>query len=679
MCTGVLGPRHRKVAVLIAVLAWLQFSALSVTAAPLEQQRRDYLEALQALDSGDLQQFERLYHRLDGYILQNFLRYSFLKDHLAATPKEEIVRFLHDNQYAFIVADLRAQWLGQLASAGDWETFMAHYRNRDNDPALQCYRLQYLLKTRADIAALAPQVEKLWLSDTRLPAVCNPVFDVWRKSGRLSDELIWSRIELLMQRNQSSFAGELADEYLDAKERIWLRRWRAMQRNPLQALRSIDYPLDTARARKIVKDGVVRLGYRDPEAAMDEWKRLLGGHPELAPEGNEIVRELGILATQRHLPVGAVWLFSLPDDSTDAKLHLWRLRAALVAGDWQRAKWLLAQLSPPEQQERLWWYWTARIMEQTGNRSRARDFYTLLAQDRHYYSFLAADRLHQRYAMQHQPLEVSAQERQTVLSQPGIRAAGELFAVGDLENARKQWNWAIEGMSPSALQAAAVVARDWGWYGRAIATVSKSGYTNDIDLRFPLLYRDIVEANAEAHDLDPSWIYGVMRQESGFVVDARSAAGALGLMQLLPHVGRMTARRLNLAIADKDALLEVENNLRLGSAFLQNLLHRYNGHELLATAAYNAGPNRVKTWLPRDKPIDADVWVETIPYDETREYVKNVMAYTVVYDHRLQRPLVRLCERMPAVAPKPDVVTKSSACGQPLPAAGANPGGTPAS
>lgn len=167
-----------------------------------------------------------------------------------------------------------------------------------------------------------------------------------------------------------------------------------------------------------------------------------------------------------------------------------------------------------------------------------------------------------------------------------------------------------------------------------------------------MLYRDVIEANAKQYGLDPGWIYGVVRQESGFVVDARSPAGAVGLMQLMPATGRETLRKLRLGTSTSEALLSVEHNVRLGVTYLKGVLERYGGHQVLATASYNAGPNRVASWVPSAE-LDADVWVETIPYNETRGYVKNVLAFAAVYDYRLGLTPTRLASRMPAVTPAP--------------------------
>jgi soluble lytic murein transglycosylase len=205
-------------------------------------------------------------------------------------------------------------------------------------------------------------------------------------------------------------------------------------------------------------------------------------------------------------------------------------------------------------------------------------------------------------------------------------------------------------MNNRELAVAALVASEWGWHDRAILTASRSDHLDDLEIRFPLLYRESIEASAARHGIDAGWIYGVVRQESAFVPDARSPAGALGLMQLMPATGMLTSRRLNLRVRGTQAILEVETNIKLGVGYLKDVLTRNNDHQALATAAYNAGPNRVTSWMPREA-LDADVWVESIPFNETRDYVKNVMAFTAVYDHRLGLKPVRLKERMPMVTP----------------------------
>lgn len=252
--------------------------------------------------------------------------------------------------------------------------------------------------------------------------------------------------------------------------------------------------------------------------------------------------------------------------------------------------------------------------------------------------------------MQHVGTDATPEEVSAMLARPGIQMAQELYLMGQVADSRRQWNWTTRRLNNRDLAVAAVIARQWGWHDRAILTVARSDQQDDLELRFPLLYRDTIEANATEYGIDPSWVYGVVRQESAFVADARSQAGALGLMQLMPSTGRLTGRKLNMPIRNNRALLNIENNLRLGVSYLKEVLGRNNGNQVLATASYNAGPNRVNSWLP-DKTLDADIWVETIPFGETRDYVKNVMSYTTVYDHRLGSRPVRLQERMQSVYP----------------------------
>ena len=615
-----------------------------------EEQRRDYLAAQTAIRAGNISKFQSLLKSLDGYILHGYLEYEYLKDRVATTPAPELHRFLEDNAQAPIADTIRKKWLHQLAARGDWNTFLAEYKDIDDDPELACVRLAQLLRGSEEQAALMIEIEKLWRTGKRLPAACEPVFAVWRKAGHMTRERVWERIRLAMESRNLVLAGELAP-YLDPRERVWVARWQAMHRDPVRGLQGVNYPVDTPVARMVVTHGVVRLAHRDPEEAMRRWEALKGRYQFFGEDDNYVLRYIGILAAQNHSPLALKWLAAVSADPNDENLRLWRVHAALRAGDWEMAKSFVAGLTEEQQKQQQWRYWKARILEGTGEQKQAERLYAGLARERGYYGFLAADRVGADYSMQHQPVEASPEEVSTVLARPGIQMAQELYLMGQVLDARRQWSWIVRRMNNRELAVAAVIARHWGWYDRAILTVSKSDHQDDLDLRFPILYRDTIEANASLHGVDPGWVYGVVRQESAFVVDARSQAGALGLMQLMPQTGRLTGRKLNLNIRSNQALLNIENNLLLGVGYLKEVLTRNNGHQALATAAYNAGPNRIGAWMPQGEPLDADIWVETIPFNETRDYVKNVMAFTTVYDYRLGIRPTRISARMPQVVP----------------------------
>ncbi|HEX9626270.1 MAG TPA: transglycosylase SLT domain-containing protein [Acidiferrobacterales bacterium] len=627
-------------------------AAPALAAADLEQQRRDYLAAQAALRAGDLARFRQVRPKLDDYLLRGMLDYEFLKDRVAATPPKVLREFLAEHAELPASQALRTRWLEHLARTQDWENFFREYRDVPDDSPLNCTRLRYLLSVSTDREGLLTEVDRLWSTGNRLPDACEPVFSVWRKAGHMTNERLWERIGLAIEQRNLSLAGHLGT-YLEERDRAWLQRWLAMHRNPAAGLRDIRYPVETPVARQIVRHGVVRLAFNDPEEAMRVWTTLQEKYEFFGEDESYVLRFVGLLAAQRHLPQAVEWLSAVPADANDANLRHWRVRAALRAGQWRTGLRFLSALTQEEQGQSEWRYWKARLLEQIGEAPAARALYNEVARERSYYGFLAADRLGMDYAMQHVSIEPTPAEVGTMLARPGIQVARELYTLGEIMDARRQWAWTTRAMNNRQLQVAAVLAREWGWHDRAILTVAKSDHLDDLELRFPILYRDIVEATAERNNIDPSWVYGVLRQESAFVTDARSPAGALGLMQLMPQTGRQAGRRIKLTVRSNSAILDIENNLRLGASYLRTVLDVNRGNQVLATAAYNAGPNRVRGWLPATDGLPADAWVESIPYTETRNYVKNVLGFTAVYDYRLGVGPTRLVDRMVDIAPSP--------------------------
>jgi soluble lytic murein transglycosylase len=642
-------PYTGRIVTLFLYLAALTGPAALAAPGEDEKQRLQYSQALAALRAGDPARYQKLRDGLKDYALLPYLDYEFLKDRVATTPKERLHDFLERHPEAAASDALRRKWLKLLTERGDWSTFIAEYRDIEPDHELNCQRLQHLIKASREQAGLMNEVGRLWLSGGRLPPACEPVFQAWKQGGYMTSDMVWSRIQLAMEKRNLTLAEGLA-RHLEPAERVWVSRWLAMHRNPQQELKSLRYPVETLAARRIVRHGIVRAGYSDPDQAMQLWKLLKGEHEFFGEDENYVLRHLGLLAAQDHHPRAVEWLSAVSADAGDENLRHWRVRAAIRNGEWQTGLRFHAALTGPEQAESEWRYWKARLLEQAGEQRQARAAYHELARERSYYGFLAADRIGQPYAMQDVRVQAGPEEVSAMLARPGILMARELFLLGDITNARRQWTWITRKLSPRELSVAALLARHWGWYDRAILTAAKSDHLDDLELRFPVLYRDIVEANALRNNIDPDWVYGVLRQESAFVSDARSQAGALGLMQLMPQTGRLTGRRINLPVSNS-AILNPETNVKLGTSYLRTVLDVNGGHQVLATAAYNAGPNRVREWLPEAQPLDSDVWVDTVPYNETRNYVKNVMAFTAVYAHRLETTIRRLTERMPPVRP----------------------------
>jgi len=272
--------------------------------------------------------------------------------------------------------------------------------------------------------------------------------------------------------------------------------------------------------------------------------------------------------------------------------------------------------------------------------------FTSLAQQRSYYGFMAADRLSLPYAIASHPHNTSAGTLFEIGQQAAVQRAHEFVRLGRMIEARREWRSAMQQMDNEQRVDAAKLAQYWGWAPQSILTMASTDQRGDLGLRFPLLYQQQILNHSEREDINPAWIYGVIRQESAFVQDARSATGAMGLMQLMPSTAKYISRSMPKKYRGRSKLTQADTNLALGTRYLQKMLKRFSGQTVLATAAYNAGARRIMRWLPAEATQDADRWIESIPYRETREYVTSVLAFTVIYADRLGLEDKRLSQHM---------------------------------
>jgi soluble lytic murein transglycosylase len=313
----------------------------------------------------------------------------------------------------------------------------------------------------------------------------------------------------------------------------------------------------------------------------------------------------------------------------------------------------LAALPPEDAAEPVWRYWLGRVLENTGRSEQAQMVYASLAGERGYYSFMAADRLGADYQWGAAPLPARDEVIATLEQRPDVIRSRELFHVGLESYGRLEWQQALARMTPEERAQAAILAQRWGWYSRAITAASVAAAHDALELRFPLAWQPLFEERSQRAGIHSAWVYGVARSESLFVPDARSGAGALGLMQIMPATGRQLARRAGLPWNGNPTLIDPETNITLGTTYLADMLARYDGHRVLATAAYNAGPGRVDRWLPEDAALPADAWIDSVPYSETRAYVQRVLAAEVVFHWRMTGQTARLADAMQPVPPRP--------------------------
>ncbi|MEX2353768.1 MAG: transglycosylase SLT domain-containing protein, partial [Gammaproteobacteria bacterium] len=366
-------------------------------------------------------------------------------------------------------------------------------------------------------------------------------------------------------------------------------------------------------------------------------------------------------AVLRNHPRSREILDNFDNQEVDESLFHWRLRNALETQDWSTlVKWTEGE--PKDEAIRLrWHYWRARALEKTGNTGAAMEIYRGIAAERDYYGFLAADRLSVPYTLAHQVLADDPETLASVSRLGGIKRAHELYLIGHRYPARREWNYLLNQLNPHEMQVAAAMAAEWGWHDRAILTLGRAQAYDDLVLRFPVVYEQELARYTALHKLDLAWVYALTRAESAFMTDARSPAGALGLMQVMPATGRETARSIGLQGFSNSHLYEADKNITIGTAYLKKVYDRFE-NRILATAAYNAGPNAVARWLNRDSCAEPDIWVEKIPFSETRKYVARIMFYSTVYDWRLNNEIIRVSERMEPVISTPQNIAANLTC-----------------
>ncbi|MCW5503864.1 lytic transglycosylase domain-containing protein, partial [Pseudomonas aeruginosa] len=314
-------------------------------------------------------------------------------------------------------------------------------------------------------------------------------------------------------------------------------------------------------------------------------------------------------------------------------------RLLLRLGRWDEAYALTRKLPQDLAATSRWRYWQARSLQLAQPNSKEPiALYQKLAGERDFYGFLAADRLSVPYKLGNRPAHIDPRVLQRVRNAASTRRAMEFFNRGEVINARREWYHAARLFDRDELIAQARLAYDMQWYFPAIRSISQAQYWDDLDIRFPMAHRATLVREAKNRGLHSSWIFAITRQESAFMSDARSGVGATGLMQLMPGTAKETSRKFGIPLASTQQLIVPDVNIRLGAAYLSQVHSQFNGNRVLASAAYNAGPGRVRQWLKDTRHLAFDVWIETIPFDETRQYVQNVLSYAVIYGQKLNAP-----------------------------------------
>ena len=548
---------------------------------------------------------------------------------LGSISAQDLEKLMQQYPDSAAIANLRWKKLFRLGRA-DWhEDFLFLYRPTDN-VKLNCYKLEAKFRLKQDTETDHREALRLWTHGKSQPTDCDTLFSIIKKRGFITKEVRLRRIDNALESRQLQLARWLAKP-LDKSATQHINAWAQARRQPDKFL--------TKQAEKFpewVDMAASRLASRNPDKLLALIK------DRKIPDS---VRQSAILGAARTMainldPAAAPLLrMDLPSHPI---LNHWRVRYFIHYQEWADVLTAIAKLSPEERGEIEWNYWASRALAMTGNSDLAFEGFRKVAESNSWYGFLAADYLGIPYDLRPKSKRPTAPLIDAVNNRTDVTIARLLFEEGLTVMARRQWDFVIGRLNEEEQKAAAILANRWNWHSRSAVTAHQSGLTDDYELRYPRAFEKPLKNAAKRHDISLSWLSGLMRSESLFMHDIRSPAGALGLMQVMPRTGRQTAKELNLKWRGTRTLTNPSTNIRIGSYYLAKQLDRF-GHPALATAAYNAGPHRVKQWMP-DKAMPLDVWVASIPFTETRNYVQRVLTAQVIYEWRYNGTITRLDE-----------------------------------
>jgi len=630
------------------------FASQAYADVQLQKQRQLFQQAKKALETNQLNLYQRQLQQLEDYPLQPYLEYLYFRHRLNHVSSKDISRFLEQQQGTFFAERLLTAWLDRLASQKRWSDYVQFYQPHQSD-SRQCYYAQALLEIGKQQEAFKLAAD-LWLVPQSQHKACDPVFSRWKQAGFLTEPLRHQRMMLALRANQFSLANYLAKSTAQTEQdQAWVKRWQDIHKNPHSLLKQlpasppknqdqVSLTRDLALSREIIIHGLERLARRSPEQAYKSWLSLKDHYQFSLQDEIQVRTTIGRWAALNRDDKALIYFGNLPGGE-------WQARAALWVQDWRAVRKAIKQLDEKEANSSRWQYWLGRSQAALGEHAAANATFNGILGERDYYSFLASDHLTQPYAMNDRPLQFTEQEMSAVKQDPAIQRLHEFYAQDMMLEARREAYHLKLNRSDRELQMIATLTHQWGWHNQTIALLGKAKYWDALDLRFPVVFDTAVLKAGKTNGLDPSWVLAIARQESAFNPTARSHAGAMGLMQLMPDTGRLISKLVNRPLKRLSELYHPERNIELGSAYLRRMYDQNQQNPVLATASYNAGPHRVARWLPSEQ-LDADIWAENIPFNETRHYVQTVMSYAAIFDSQRNQTIKPLSERMPAIKPK---------------------------
>jgi soluble lytic murein transglycosylase len=605
-----------------------------------------FRSAWAAAATGDHEEFRRIKAGLGDYLLYPYLQYEDYRHRRHEVPAGEMSQFIEThNDWAFSTG-LKMAWLRSLAKHKRWNE-LVRYSGGVTDTRLRCQRAhaQVILK---QTDGLMSEAQSLWLAGKSQPDECDPVFSWLRKNDGITEALAWQRILLAMARDNRQLVSYLA-RYVPEDQRRWLDDWNWLSRKGYSGMSAMRRWPDNPVTRMIAGTSLRRLARNKAEVAAEQLDRISGHFSWSTDTLAELQRETALYAAVDLNDKTAELMQRVPVAHRDSQLLEWWARYLLSRQDWKGLVELIGQFPDDIRFDERWRYWLAQAETRSGAVGTVSNLLRDLANEATYYGFLAADELNLAYNICPLEANIPADEIDRLAGTPGFRRALELRRAQLDRWATEEWSMAVRRLPASELRVAAGLAQREDWTDRVIFALGNSGDLQFYDWRFPLKWLEDVQRVSAANRLDPAWVYGTMRSESAMLVTARSSANAIGLMQVTPATGKRVARKHGLAWSGVAQLSSIQGNLPIGTAYMRELLDDFDQNPVLVSGAYNAGPNAVNRWLKTRPREEAAIWIETLPYFETRDYIPRVLAFTTIYDWRLDGETQRISMRMPHI------------------------------
>lgn len=644
-------------------------AATGTALSPAETRLARVRSALEAAERGGFD--ASAFADLAGDPLWGWIEYAALRRDIDTVDPARAQAFLERYRGQPVAAAFREIWLAATARREDWLAFTSAWVPGLKAESLRCADLKARQALGRADATWTADSQALWRqAGSALPAACDAPMAVLAAQGGLSPALRWERIERAIAEGEPTVVRAAA-RGLPTEEQALAEDYAAFLEAPHE--RALAWP-KTARSRLVASHGLARLAKDNPTAAETQLAAFAPALEFDAADRARVLHAIALWSVASYAPDSARRLAAVPVEAYDDRLHEWRVREAMARSDWPAALAALRLMPPAQRGDSRWQYFEARLSELTGDRKTARRLYAEAARKPEFHGFLAADRIKKPYALCPLMPDDDPAVRATVARDPALTRALALYRLNRPGWAQREWDDALTRFNDTQRRIAVAEAQASGWFDRAVFNLGKQrDELRMYHLRFPLHHDATIRREATRQNIDPAWVAAEIRAESIFNPTARSSANAMGLMQVIPATGAAVASRIGMPWTGPEMLYDPDTNIAIGTAYLRQLMDQYGGQPYFTIAGYNAGPAPLARWQTQRPGMDPDFWIETISYKETREYVARVLAFSVIYDWRLNGDAATVSDRLRGIT---DGKRKRFACPDPVtaPTPAAQPG-----